>query len=57
MSRKWSVMEDLVLGRTFQPLVVPIYMFKDRFAPVLLLVSMFGGCQEPLFEHFLGTWL
>jgi hypothetical protein len=27
-------MEDLALGRTFQPLVVPIYMYKNRYAPV-----------------------
>jgi hypothetical protein len=54
---KWSEMEDLDLGRTFHSLVVPIYMYKDRLAPVPLLVSMFGGCNEPHFEHFLGTWL
>jgi hypothetical protein len=56
-SMKWSQMEALALGRTFQPLVVAIYMYKDRLAPVPLLVSMFGGCKEPHFEHFLGTWL
>jgi hypothetical protein len=48
-------MEDLALGRTFQPLVVAIYMYKDRLAPVPLLVFMFGGCKEPHFEHFLAA--
>ena len=33
-SMKWCKMEDLALGRTFQPLVVPIYMCKNRFSPV-----------------------
>jgi hypothetical protein len=50
-------MEDLELGRTFKPVVVLIYMHKNRLAPVPLLVSVFGGCKEPHFEHILGTWL
>jgi hypothetical protein len=50
-------MEVLALGRTLEPLVVLIYMCNNWFAPVLLLVSMFGGCKEPHFEHFLGMWL
>jgi hypothetical protein len=54
---KWSEMEDLDLGRTFHSLVVPIYMYKDMLAPVLLLVSIFGWCKEPHFLIFLGTWL
>jgi hypothetical protein len=56
-SMKWSEMEDLDLGRTFHSLVVPIYMYKDMLAPVLLLVSIFGWCKEPHFQIFLGTWL
>jgi hypothetical protein len=46
---KWSEMEELALGRTFELLVVLIYMYKNTYAPVRLRVSMFGGCKEPHF--------
>jgi hypothetical protein len=43
---KWSEMEDLVLGRTLEPVVVLINMCKNRYGTVAILVSMFGGCSE-----------
>jgi hypothetical protein len=44
---KWSGREDLVLGRTLEPLVVLIHMYKDRHVIILILVSRFGGgCRE-----------
>jgi hypothetical protein len=43
---KWSEMEDLVLGRTLEPVVVLINMYKNRYGTVAILVSMFGGCSE-----------
>jgi hypothetical protein len=55
-SRNWSQMEDLALGRTFQPLLVSMYMCKNRLAPVPLLISMFGGCKEPHFDHYTGIF-
>ena len=43
---KWSSREDLVLGRTLDPLVALINMYKNRYGIVAILVSMFGGCSE-----------
>jgi hypothetical protein len=54
---KWREMEDLALGRTLEPLAVLMYMYKNMHASVRLLVSFFGGCKDPHFELFLGTWL
>jgi hypothetical protein len=45
-SMKWSEIKDLVLGRTFDLLVVLINLFKSRYGIVAILVSMFGGCSE-----------
>jgi hypothetical protein len=56
-SMKWREMEDLALGRTLEPLAVLMYMYKNMHASVRLLVSFFGGCKDPHFELFLGTWL
>jgi hypothetical protein len=42
---KWSSREVLVLGRSFNLLVVLINMYKNRYGTVLILVSMFGGCS------------
>jgi hypothetical protein len=35
-----------VLGRTLDPLVALINMYKNRYGIVAILVSMFGGCSE-----------
>jgi hypothetical protein len=43
---KWSGREDLVLGRSFDLLVVQSHMYKNRYGFVLILVFMFGGCSE-----------
>jgi hypothetical protein len=43
---KWSGREDTVLGRSFDLLVVPINMYKNRYDTIAILVSMFGGCSE-----------
>jgi hypothetical protein len=43
---KWSEMEDLVLGRSFDLLVVQINMYKNRYGADAILVSMFGGWRE-----------
>jgi hypothetical protein len=43
---KWNGREDLVLGRTLEPLVVLINMYKNRYGIVSMLISMFGGCRE-----------
>jgi hypothetical protein len=43
---KWSGREDLGLGRSFDLLVVPINMYKNRYGTISILVSMFGGCSE-----------
>ena len=40
-------MDDVALGRTLEPLVVKINMYKNRNGTVTILVSMFGGCSEP----------
>jgi hypothetical protein len=39
-------MEDLVLGRSFDLLVVLINMYQNRNFIVLILVSMSGWCRE-----------
>jgi hypothetical protein len=39
-------MQELVLGRSLEILVVLINMYNDRYGTVLILVSMFGGCSE-----------
>jgi hypothetical protein len=54
---KWSGREDLVLGRTLEPLVVIINMYKNRHGTIPILVSMFGGCGEPYLEDLLVLWL
>jgi hypothetical protein len=36
-------MQELVLGRSLELLVVLINMYNDRYGSVLILVSMFGG--------------
>jgi hypothetical protein len=41
---KWRGREDLVLGKTLEPLGVLVHMYKNRYGTVLILVSMFGGC-------------
>jgi hypothetical protein len=43
---KWSGREDLVLGRSFDQLVVLIKMYRSSYSIVAILVSMFGGCIE-----------
>jgi hypothetical protein len=43
---KWSDREDMELGRTLEPFPVIIYMYKNRYGTVPILVSMFGGCSE-----------
>jgi hypothetical protein len=43
---KWSGREDLVLGRTLEPLPVLINVYKNRHVIILILVSRFGGCRE-----------
>jgi hypothetical protein len=43
---KWSGREDLVLGRSFDLLLVLINRYKNRDGIVAILVSMFGGCSE-----------
>jgi hypothetical protein len=43
---KWSDREELVLGRSFDLLVVLINMYKNRHDILPILVSMFGGCSE-----------
>jgi hypothetical protein len=43
---KWSEIEDLVLGRSFDLLVILIIMYKNRYGIVLILVSMSGWCRE-----------
>jgi hypothetical protein len=35
-----------VLGKTLEPLLVLINMYKNRHGIVLILVSKFGGCSE-----------
>jgi hypothetical protein len=45
-SMKWSGREDLVLGRSFDQLVVLIKMYRSSYGIVTILVSMFGGCRE-----------
>jgi hypothetical protein len=45
-SMKWSEMDDLVLGRSFDLLVVLIKIFKNSYSIVAILVSMFGGCMK-----------
>jgi hypothetical protein len=54
---KWSGREDLVLGRSFDLLVVPINIHKNRYGIVTILVSMFGGCSERQLDDLLGAWL
>jgi hypothetical protein len=39
-------MEELVLGRSLDPLVVLIDMYKNRYSIVPILVSMIAGCGE-----------
>jgi hypothetical protein len=44
---KWSDhREELVLGRCLDPLVVLINIYKNRYAIVRILLSMFGGFRE-----------
>jgi hypothetical protein len=44
---KWSDGEELVLGRSLEPLVVAwINMYKNRYGMVPMLVFMFAGCSE-----------
>jgi hypothetical protein len=43
---KWSGREDLGLGRSFDLLVAPINMYKNRYGIIAIIVSMFGGCSE-----------
>jgi hypothetical protein len=43
---KWSGREDLVLGRSLEPLGFLINMYKNRYGTVLILVSMFEGFRE-----------
>jgi hypothetical protein len=35
---KWSHREDLVLGRTLEPLVVPINIYKNMYGIIPILV-------------------
>jgi hypothetical protein len=48
-------MEDLALGRTFQPLVLLICGYMNRLAPVPSLVSVFGGVQGATLRAFSGN--
>jgi hypothetical protein len=43
---KRSKTEELVLGRSLNPLAVRINMYHDKHAIFPILVSMFGGCGE-----------
>jgi hypothetical protein len=43
---KWSGREDLVLGRTLEPLPVLINVYKYRYGIIPILVSMFWGCSR-----------
>jgi hypothetical protein len=54
---KWSDREELVLGRSLEPLVVRIHMCKNRYGAVPILVFMFGGCSERSLDDSLGVWL
>jgi hypothetical protein len=45
---KWSGREDLVLGRSFDLLVVPINIYKNRYGIVT---------SERQLEDLLGAWL
>jgi hypothetical protein len=46
--------EELVLGRSLEPLVVRINMCKYRYGFFLMLVSMVGGCSEGKLDDSLG---
>jgi hypothetical protein len=54
---KWSDREELVLGRSLEPLVVRIHMCKNRYGAVPILVFMFGGCSERWLDDSLRVWL
>jgi hypothetical protein len=54
---KWSDREELVLGRSMNPLVVRINMYKNRYGSVEILVFMFGGCREQGLYDSLSAWL
>ena len=54
---KWSDREELVLGRSLEPLVVRIHMCKNRYGAVPILVFMFGGCSERSLDDSLRVWL
>jgi hypothetical protein len=43
---EWSKREELVVGRSFDPLVVLIHLYKKRHDIILLLVYLFGGCSS-----------
>jgi hypothetical protein len=50
---KWSDhREELVLGRCLDPLVVLINIYKNRYAIVRILVSMFGGLVRDIVGGF-----
>ena len=46
-----------MLGRTLDPLVALINMYKNRYGIIAILVSMFGGCSEPWLDDSLRGWL
>jgi hypothetical protein len=54
---KWSDREELVLGRSMNPLVARINMYKNTYGSVEILVSMFGGCRERQLNDSLSGWL
>jgi hypothetical protein len=43
---KWSDGEELVLGRSLEPLIAWLNMYKNRYGIVPMLLSMFGDCSE-----------
>ena len=53
-SLKWSEMQVLELGRTFQPVVVLIYVYKNMYPPVPFARLHVWVVQAPTLRSFSG---